>query len=193
VDPDAVRRLGKPFVVVSGLPGSGKTTLARRLAPVLDLPVIDKDDILERLFEARGIGDLAWRRTLSRESDTLLQHEAVASDGAILTSFWHLPGMPTDSGTPTDWLTGLSNQIVNVHCICDVETAAERFLSRTRHPGHLDGERSLRDVVASLQRLPTPGYLNVGARIDVDTTVERDMTDVPHRIRAALAAYRGGD
>ena len=106
MDTDAVRRLGKPFVVVSGLPGSGKTTLARRLAPMLDLPVIDKDEILERLFEARGIGDVAWRRTLSRESDTILQHEAVASDGAILTSFWHLLGMPADSGTPTDWLTG---------------------------------------------------------------------------------------
>ena len=47
----------KPFVVISGLPGSGKTTLGRRLASVLDLPLIDKDDILDRLFESKGIGD----------------------------------------------------------------------------------------------------------------------------------------
>jgi shikimate kinase len=44
----------KPFVVISGLPGSGKTTLGRRLAPALTLPFIDKDDILDRLFESKG-------------------------------------------------------------------------------------------------------------------------------------------
>ena len=62
----------KPFVVISGLPGSGKTTLARRLAPALNLPLIDKDDILDRLFEAKGSGDAVWRRRLSRESDVIL-------------------------------------------------------------------------------------------------------------------------
>jgi adenylate kinase family enzyme len=45
------------FVLISGLSGSGKTTLARRLAPALHLPLIDKDDILERLFESKRIAD----------------------------------------------------------------------------------------------------------------------------------------
>jgi cytidylate kinase len=34
------------FVVISGLPGSGKTTLGRRLAAALDVGLIDKDVIL---------------------------------------------------------------------------------------------------------------------------------------------------
>ena len=63
----------KPYVVISGLPGSGKTTLGRRLASLLNLPLIDKDDILDRLFESKGIGDAAWRRRLSRESDEILR------------------------------------------------------------------------------------------------------------------------
>src|SRR5437899_1901341 len=100
------------FVLISGLPASGKTTLARRLALALHLPLIDKDDILERLFESRGVADAAWRRTLSRESDAILQAEATASNGAVLASFWHLPGMPADSGTPTEWLATLSKQVV---------------------------------------------------------------------------------
>lgn len=81
-------------MVLSGLPCSGKSTLARRLSPALRLPLIDKDAILERLFESRGVGDAAWRRRLSRESDGLFEAEAKASGGAVLVSFWRLPGTP---------------------------------------------------------------------------------------------------
>src|SRR5258708_2012911 len=136
----------KLFVVMSGLPGSGKTTLGRRLAVALNLPLIDKDDILNRLFESKGVGNAAWRRTLSRESDLILQHEATSSDGAILASFWHLPGMPADSGTPTDWLDAPSHQVVNVHCACELEVVASRFLQPRRPPGVLDGESSSAEV-----------------------------------------------
>jgi ABC-type proline/glycine betaine transport system ATPase subunit len=45
----------KVYVVISGVLGSGKSTLARRLAPLLGLPLIDKDDILESLFARNGI------------------------------------------------------------------------------------------------------------------------------------------
>jgi len=48
----------KPFVVVSGLPCSGKSTLARRLALALDLPVIDKDDIRIGCSKPGGSGTL---------------------------------------------------------------------------------------------------------------------------------------
>jgi glucokinase len=176
----------KPFVVISGLPGSGKTTLGRRLAPALDLPLIDKDDILDRLFDARGIGDAAWRRTLSRESDLMLQHEATRSSGAIVASFWRVPGMPSDSGTPTDWLDAPSHHVVNVHCVCDAELAANRFLQRRRHPGHRDGESSLSDVLASLRQLSQLPPLDLGQRIDVDTSQEPNLIDVVRAIESAL-------
>jgi hypothetical protein len=177
----------KPFVVISGLPASGKTTLGRRLAPALNLPLIDKDDILDRLFEAKGVGNAAWRRTLSRESDVILQQEATSSNGAVLASFWRLPGMPSDSGTPTDWLDAPSHHVVNVHCACDLEVAASRFLQRRRHPGHLDGESSSTEVLVSLRKLTQLPTLNIGQRIDVDTSQESNLTDLVRVIRAALA------
>ena len=180
-------RSDRPFVVVSGLPGSGKTTLARQVAPALGLQLIDKDDILERLFESKGIGDATWRRSLSRESDVLLQNEAAASPGAVLTSMWHVPGMAADSGTPTRWLPELSNLVVHVHCVCSPEIAATRFMQRKRHVGHLDGSATLANVLGGLRSHAPFGALDIGPRVDVDTTGELEIDTVVGEIRGAFS------
>ncbi|MGE3402841.1 MAG: AAA family ATPase [Vicinamibacterales bacterium] len=177
----------KSFVVVAGLPASGKTTLARVLAPALGLPLIDKDDILERLFASRGIGDATWRRTLSRLSDAILEKAALASDGAILSSFWHVPGMPEDSGSHADWLRATSHRVVVVQCVCPPEVAAARFLERRRHPGHLDGERTRAQILSSLRALSALGTLAVGPVLHVDMTGSLAIGDLVRDIRNMLA------
>ncbi len=160
----------RPFVVVSGLPGSGKSTLAQRIAPQLGLALIDKDDILERLFEEKGTGDADWRRKLSRESDLILQREASESNGAVLVSHWRLPGMPSDSGTPTEWLAALSGDIVNVHCQCDPEIAAQRFARRVRHAGHRDCEKPWPEILRGIREIASLGMLDIRPRVIVDTS-----------------------
>jgi predicted kinase len=178
--------MSKYFVVVSGLPGSGKSTLAQLLAPPLALPVLDKDYFLERLYDSKGIGDLAWRRVLSRESDLLLQAEAMASPAAILVSHWRLPGMPSNSGTPTAWISGLSDKVVNVHCECDAKIAADRLTRRKRHPGHLDELKSPAEILASLQAIAHLGGLNIFPRVDVDTSQTPDLNLVLSQVHSAF-------
>src|SRR4051812_19785704 len=80
-----------PFIVFSGLPGSGKSTIARELAPHVQLPLIDMDDFLEALFDERGHGDVASRSSLSREADQRLVVSAHAVSSACLVSRWRRP------------------------------------------------------------------------------------------------------
>jgi glucokinase len=162
--------VSRRFVIVSGLPGSGKSTLGARLAEALALPVIDKDTILEELFEARGIGDASWRRVLSRESDELLRQQAEQSQGAVLVSHWRVPGMPENSGTLADWLPTLAGRVVSVHCECDSDTAAMRFLQRKRHPGHGDAARSRSEIIAGVHELALLGRIALQPQLVINTS-----------------------
>src|SRR5512133_1128988 len=100
------------FVIVSGLPASGKTSIAKRLAPPLRLPLIDKDGILEGLFEGAPAITPAVREQLSRKSDAIMQEMAESSNGAVLVSFWQGLEHSGAGGTPSGWLRDLPGRLV---------------------------------------------------------------------------------
>jgi hypothetical protein len=155
------------------------------VARELGLPLIDKDDILESLFETRGTGDVHWRRFLSRESDELFVRQALNSGGAVLCSFWHQAGMPADSGTPTAWLGDLPGPVIHVRCCCDPLVAAQRFLARNRHSGHLDHMKQQADVTRDFVALAQLGALDIQPRLDVDTEMQLDIARLVRHIRDA--------
>ena len=174
---------------MSGLPGSGKSTLAGRIAEALELPLLDKDRYLEELFRVRGAGDAAWRRALSRESDSILQAEATASNGAVLVSHWRLPGMAEGSGTPWEWVSGLSRRVVHVHCACDPEVAARRFFERRRHVGHGDEERPFAAVLASIRETASLGIPELHPVVSADTSGPVNFEAVMGAVRENLAGF----
>ncbi|HWS64347.1 MAG TPA: AAA family ATPase [Steroidobacteraceae bacterium] len=53
------------LMIILGCPASGKTTLARRLAAELTVPILSKDDIKEALFDVLGFADRERSRRLS--------------------------------------------------------------------------------------------------------------------------------
>ncbi|MFL6193660.1 MAG: AAA family ATPase [Thermoanaerobaculia bacterium] len=171
------------FLVLSGLPASGKSTLARRLAPALGLPLLDKDDILEGLFDSLGVGDAEWRRRLSRAADEVLRRLALQADGAVLASWWRHPGMDHDSGTPVDWIERLPGPVIEVHCVCEPRTAAERYLVRTRHAGHLDHGKRREDLIAEFERWAALGPLGVGTVVRANTESAVDITELLREVR----------
>jgi glucokinase len=156
------------YVVVSGLPASGKSTVAVALAGELGLPLLDKDDFLEALFESRGAGDAQWRTQLSRAADIAFQAEAERAPGAVLASWWRHPLSLVPSGTPTEWLASLPGAVVELHCRCAPAVAARRFLERQRHPGNLDGRRSHAELLAEFERHAALGPLGLAPVVEID-------------------------
>jgi hypothetical protein len=69
-----VAEVERRIVLVSGAPGAGKTTVARALAPVLELPLLSKDMLKESLWDSFDPpeGDLEWSRRLGGAAMELL-------------------------------------------------------------------------------------------------------------------------
>ncbi len=71
------------LVLVTGAPGSGKTTLAMPLARHLGLPLITKDTIKEALFDTLGTGDHTWSQRLGAASFQVMFALARHSPAAV--------------------------------------------------------------------------------------------------------------
>jgi len=181
------------FVVVSGLPASGKSTLARAVAPALGLPVLDKDVFLEALLRARGAGDAAWRTALSREADRQFEATARQAKGALLVSWWRHPRAVSTSGTAIEWLKALDGRLVELHCACAPDIAADRFIRRSRHPGHRDSVRSFAELCEEFQVHADLGALGLGTVVAVASDQLVDLPAVIEAVERGFAAPRSND
>ena len=163
------------YVIVTGIPASGKSTVGQAVAAALGLPMLDKDEILEGLFHRRGVGDAAWRTELSRAADEGLRESSLRSGGAVISSWWRHPASVVESGTPVEWLASLPGIAVEVHCVCSPQVAAERFLARRRHEGHLDHSKTHAELLASFQQQAALGPLGLSRVVKVDTEQPLDL------------------
>lgn len=170
------------FIVVSGLPACGKSTVARALATSLELPLLDKDLFLEALFETTPVLEAQNRRELSLRADGEFLEQASRAAGAVLASWWRHPQSPANSGTSIGWLASLPGIHVEVHCNCSPAVAVERFVSRKRHHGHLDSRWSKPELLASFEQQASFGPLGFGCVIEVDTESALDLAALARTI-----------
>ena len=175
------------LIVVSGLPASGKSTIGAALSNGLGLPLLDKDDILEALFDELGTGGAAWRTTLSRAADRILETLARRARAAVVVSWWRHPSSSAQSGTSPQWLMSLQPAPVEVHCRCAAGVAVERFFARTRHAGHLDASKDRSHELGQFEQAAFLGPLGLGPCIEVDTN---HVVDVDGLMRRLLAIWQ---
>lgn len=151
--------------------------MGQRVADRLGFAFLDKDDILERLFESHPQIDTALRQRLSRESDQLFIEQARALDSAVLVSFWRPPDRSVNYGTPTAWLNSSDLLVIELHCRCDPAVAYERFINRVRHPGHNDVQR-LDGLAQQMENLAAIGPLGLWPLVEIETNDLRALDDL---------------
>ena len=180
-------QLEKQCIVVSGLPGSGKSTIGRQIANVLNFNFLDKDCYLEKLFRDKGTGDSAWRQKLSRESDRQFEYDAVRFENVVLVSHWRPIGADTQSGTPAEWLGEHFSNLVELYCVCPVEVAVDRFVRRERHPGHLDCRRTRQELSEWMAEYQNFLPLSLGMLVKFETGSDEKLSNLAERLREHVA------
>lgn len=162
------------LIIITGLPGTGKTTLGRRLASDLRLPFIHRDGIKELLFDTLGWSDREWSKKLGLASYAILEYfiESLLRGGVsfIVESNFH----PIIS---TEVFRRLQSQYafdqVQILCHAEGSVLLQRFTTRAatseRHPGHVETANfdEFQAVISHGKIAP----LDIGGNvIEVDTT-----------------------
>jgi predicted kinase len=165
----------KPFIIIiTGLPGTGKTTLGKKLSEKLSLPFITRDALKELLFDTLGWSDREWSKKLGIASYALMDYfiktELKAGRSFIIESNFK---PEFDNAKFKKWQNEYHYSAVQILCYARGEVLFNRFKQRAesgeRHPGHVDSLNSnlLKDSLLAGKSDP----LNIeGKVIKIDTT-----------------------
>ena len=176
MQPVAARPL---FVVVSGPPASGKSTLAPVLARELHLPLVAKDTIKDALMAHLPVPDVEASKQLGRAAvAAMLAVAAESTVGAVIESNFY-------RSVAIETLAGLPGQVVEVFCRCDHVIARERYRSRAgrRHAGHFDAVRTDDELWNDDIAKPVGGAWPV---LEVDTNMPVEVDTLLLLIRKAV-------
>jgi predicted kinase len=161
------------LIVITGHPGSGKTTLAKNLANKYGIVYVSKDALKERIFDGLGSSDKEWSLKVSgvshRIMDDIVRQELRAGHSVIVES--NFKPSP-DSERFSALINEANAACVQILCTASGEELFKRWNERikngSRHEGHIEAislDDIRRDLSLPYEPLQLPGRL-----ITIDTT-----------------------
>lgn len=172
--------LSRRIVIVSGPPGSGKTTLARPLARHLGFALLSKDDIKESLFISLDgtRGDLETSRRIGDAAMDLLWVLAMQCPAVVLEANFR-----TRRPEERAKLAALGGEIVEVYCRVPLEEASRRFAERARNERHHPAHPLTEMLPERMDEYAKPFAMS--PVIEVDTTRPVDLAALTAQMNAA--------
>lgn len=160
------------LLLVNGMPGVGKSTLAAKLHEDLGLPLLGKDMFKEWLYDQLGLpaADITklLGRTASQLCETVAENFLADGRSIIIENAFHAPvARPIWSGI----LERTGAACLEIHCSVEQAENERRFMGRitdgTRHAVHTDVDTSL---------LTNPEIIKLYEPLGLRRVVETDMT-----------------
>jgi predicted kinase len=178
-----VSTVRREIILVSGAPGSGKSTLSLQLATSLQWPLIAKDVIKESLWDTFSppSGDLEWSRRLGGAAMEILWTLAGHSPRVVLEANFR-----PQSEYERSKLVELEAAIVEVYCWCPPEESMRRYAARAAGPAHHPAHVTPVLDPTLLAEFNQP--VGIGTLIRVDTTVAVDADALVAEINTRFSA-----
>jgi predicted kinase len=182
----------KPLIIiVNGFPGTGKTTLARRLAKDIRFPLFSRDGIYETLYDALECQNNGCPPLIAPAAFTLLYSVASsilsAGQSMVIEGFFGRPEVRSAEFLKLKHAYDFDP--FQIMCKTDGEVLLKRFLTRMgtkeRHVGHSDlewieqEENKERILYGNLSPLTLGGTV---IEIDTTTSFSFDYADLLQRV-----------